>query len=131
MPVNRDRTLDVPLDEDTLKRADEMCSGLSLSLSIDKRGQSRLYPGMLDDLNVMDHRPSRVTVAQAPDQPNLVLIGADPLGQSSHSLLVFRTEDGRPRKLLGRHRSSHPGRRADDEPGTQVTEFLVERAIEQ
>lgn len=131
MPVNKDRAVDVPLDEDTLKRAEEMCSGLSLSLSIEKRGQTRLYQGMLDDLNVMDRRPCRVTVAETPDQPHLMLICSESLASSSHALLVFRSADGRSRKLLGRHRSSRPGRRVDDEPNMQVAEFSVERTIEQ
>ena len=131
MPVNKDRALDVPLDDDTLKRAEEMCSGLSLSLSIEKRGQTRLYQGMLDDLNVIDRRPRQVTVAETPDHPHLTLICPEVLGESSHALLVFRSEDGRSRKLLGKHRSSRPGLRADDEPGTQVAEFAVDRSIEQ
>lgn len=131
MPVNKDRALDVPLDEDTLKRAEEMCSGLSLSLSIEKRGQTRLYRGMLDDLNVMDRRPCQVTVAETPDHSHLTLICPEILGESSHALLVFRSAEGRSRKLLGRHRSSRPGLRSDDEPDTHVAEFAVERTIEE
>lgn len=131
MPVNKDRALDVPLGEDTLKRAEEMCRGLSLSLSIEKRGQTRFYPGVLDDLNVMNRRPCQVTVAETPNQPHLTLLCTEALGESSHALLVFRADGGRSRKLLGKHHSSRPGLRADDEPGVQVTEFVVDRAINQ
>lgn len=131
MPVNKDRALNIPLNEDTLKRAEEMCSGLSLSLSIERRGHTRLYPGMLDDLNLMDRRPCRVTVAETPDQPHLTLICSEVLGESSHALLVFRTEDGRSRKLVGKHHGSRPGLRADDAPGMHVAEFVVTGSTEQ
>ena len=126
MPINKDRTGDVPLDEETLQRAEAMCSGLSLSLSIERRGQTLLQEGMLDDLS-MDRRPTRVTVAEVPGEPQLTLISSEALGSAEHAMLIVNSAVGQQSRLIGRHSSSRPGRRATDGPDTQVTAFSVER----
>ena len=130
MPVNKDRTFDVPLDEETMKRAEEMCSGLSLSLSIERRGQTHLYEGMLDDLSVMDRRAKKVKVAEVLGEDYLTLLSPEALGSSSHALLVFRTQEAQTRKLLGRHPDSRPARRETDAPGTTVVTFSIESEVQ-
>lgn len=131
MPINKDRSPGVPMDEDTLKRAEEMCSGLSLSVSVERRQQTGSCEGMLDDLNELDRRPRKVTVVGRADQPALTLICSEAMGACCHALLVVRPMHGRSRKLLGRHGSSLPGRRVDDGPQTHWVEFAVERVLEE
>ena len=130
MPINKDRSPGVPMDEDTLKRAEQMCSGLSLSVSVERRQQTAACEGMLDDLNELGRRPRKVTVAGGLDQPSLTLICSEAMGACCHAVLVVSPARGRSRKLLGRHGSSLPGRRADDGPQTHWVVFTVERMIE-
>lgn len=130
MPFNKDRKIDVAMSEETLARAEEMCSGLSLSVSIEKRGDSTIHPGMLDDLNAVDQRARPVQVVSTPDQAWLTLISQQPLGECSHALLVYRSNDGSSSKLLGRHAASRPGTRQGDPPELFLTPFTTAREIE-
>ena len=45
---------DDPFDtfsSETMKRAEEMCAGLSLNMSLERRGHSKLYHGAVTDLD--------------------------------------------------------------------------------
>lgn len=130
MAVNKDRKLDVAMSDETLRRAEEMCSGLSLAVSIEKRGHARVFPGALDDLNSMERSGHPVEVLEVPDEYWVTLVGYDVLSECSHALLVYRRADGSTRKLLGRHESSRPGLRQDDPPKKHFCRFFPERQIE-
>lgn len=130
MALNKDRKIDVAMSEETLARAEQMCSGLSLSVSIEKRGAGTIHPAMLDDLNAMGQRARPVRVVHTPDQAWLTIVSQQPLSDCSQALLVYRSADGASCKLLGRHASSRPGTREGDPPELFVTPFTVVREID-
>lgn len=130
MPLNEDRAVEVALSEETRKRADELCGSLSLSVSIEKRGEVSLLPAMLDDLNSMGSRARPVQIALTPGQAALTIISDTALGHCSHALLVYRQDQGGMRKMLGRHDTSRPGRRCDDPPDKFFASFAITSTID-
>lgn len=124
MAVNKDRKLDVAMDEETLKRAEEMCSGLSLEVSIEKRGNLKSYSGTLDDLNSMGQSAHPAVVIEVPDEHWLTLVIRARLPECSHALLVYRLLDGSSRKLVGRHEAARSGLRNEDAEGVFFCRFF-------
>ncbi|NDY96704.1 hypothetical protein [Wenzhouxiangella limi] len=130
MPINKDRRVDVAMSEETLARAEEMCSGLSLSVTIEKRGQSLVVPAMLDDLQSMDQQAESVEVVLTPDHPWPTVLTRHPLPDRAQVLLVYRRPDGGTHKVLGRLEASRPGLRDEDPADLFVTTLNVEREID-
>ncbi len=130
MPINRDRRIDVAMSEEALARAEEMCSGLSLSVNIEKRGQSLVVPAMLDDLHSMGQQAKSVEVVLSPDHPWPTVLTRHPLAEWSHALLVYRRPDGGSHKVVGRLEASRPGQRQEDPTDLYVTTLHVEREID-
>ena len=130
MPINKDRRIDVAMSEEALAKAEEMCSGLSLSVSIEKRGQSLVVPGMLDDLQAMDQRAQPVQVVLTPDQPWPTVLTHQPLAESTNALLVYRREDGSAHKILGRHPASRSGIREEDPEDLFITQITIENELD-
>ncbi|MFP4207201.1 MAG: hypothetical protein ACLFSC_00985 [Wenzhouxiangella sp.] len=131
MPINRDRSIDVAMSAEALARAEEMCSGLSLSVTIEKRGQSLVVPGMLDDLQAMDQRARPVEVVLTPDQPWPTVLTPFALAETSQALLVYRRPDGSGCKVFGRLEASRAGQREDDPPELFVTRVRVDRELDE
>lgn len=130
MPINKDRRVDVAMSEETLARAEEMCSGLSLSVTIEKRGQSLVVPAMLDDLQAMDQQAESVEVVLTPDHPWPTVLTRHSLPDRAQVLLVYRRPDGGTHKVLGRLEASRPGQREEDPADLFVTSLKVEREID-
>lgn len=104
------------VSNDTIKRAEEMCSSLSSTIGLERRGQTTYYQGAISDMNESNGRFRKVTVAdsgKASDQ--FTLISDQPLPSSNNALLVFRAGPGDDMKYLGKHGDTRPGQRQDDE----------------
>ncbi|AKS42422.1 hypothetical protein WM2015_2057 [Wenzhouxiangella marina] len=114
---------------ETLRRAEEMCAGLSLNLSLDRRGQSKIFNGAVSDLDDPAGRHVSVTVAEVGDRPWFTLISDRPLAASRNALLVFRVPPGQDRKFIGRHAASEPGKRGSDDAKRQVVRFEIIRDV--
>jgi hypothetical protein len=112
---------------DTLRRAEEMCSGLSLELSIDRRGRCKFYNGAITDLDNPNGRNIRVTVADIEGCPWFTLIADQPLEACRKALLVFRVPPGVDMKYIGNHKDARPGKRGDQDKGRYVLTFNIER----
>ena len=98
---------------ETLKRADEMCAGLSSSLGLDRRGEAQMYDGAVTDLEEHNAEAHRVVVAE-----HGAVITRRPLAEVNRALLVYRrgpTEDAR---MIGRLEASREGRREEDRQST-------------
>lgn len=101
---------------DTIKRAEEMCSSLSSTIGLERRGQTTYYQGAISDMNGAGNRFVKVTVADSGKSADqLTLIADKPLPSSGNALLVFRAGPGDDMKYLGRHPDTRPGERQDDE----------------
>jgi len=104
------------VSDDTIKRAEEMCSSLSSSIGLERRGQTTYYQGAISDMNAASSRFSKVTVADSgKTSDQLTLISERPLPSSSKALLVFRAGPGDDMKYMGKHADTRPGKRQDDE----------------
>ncbi|MEE4638426.1 MAG: hypothetical protein V2J42_06775 [Wenzhouxiangella sp.] len=122
----RDKDLPDPAErfsEETLKKAEEMCSGLSLSLSIDKRGEASFYNGAVKALDTVAQREFLVTVCDVNGQPWYTLISSDPLPVSSQGLLVFKVALAEDRRFLGKLMEGRPGLREADAGDRYFTIF--------
>ncbi len=102
--------------DDTIKRAEEMCSSLSSNIGLERRGQTTYYQGAISDMSSMTGRFSKVTVADSGSSTDqLTLISDRPLPSSRNALLVFRAGPGEDMKYLGKHDDTRPGQRQEDE----------------
>ncbi len=113
--------------DETLRRAEEMCSKLSLDFTIDRRGHSTLYTGAMSYLSdpVWEHQT--VTVAESDDNPWLTLISDKPLNAERRVLLVFRKSKAEDVKVIGKLSESEPGRRKPEDDARYITRFDVIR----
>ena len=114
---------------ETLRRAEEMCSGLGLGLSLERRGQSVLYRGALADLDdrAGDHIP--VTVAEVGHDPGFTLILEHPIEACVKALLVFRRPPAQDVRYLGHHPASRPGKRGEADQGRHIVHFTIEKQL--
>lgn len=119
------------VSSDTIKRAEEMCSSLSSNIGLERRGQTTYYEGAISDMNQMDSRFSKVTVADpGRNTDQMTLISDKPLPSSNNALLVFRAGPGADRKYLGKHADTRPGRRQDDEDQPRhITTYTILRDV--
>lgn len=116
--MNRERDDDIYdfVNTDTIKRAEEMCSSLSSTLGLERRGQTTFYQGAISDMGAATSRFSKVTVADSGSgHDQLTLISEKPLPSSNNALLVYRAGPGDDLKYLGKHGETRPGQRTDDE----------------
>lgn len=117
------------VDEETLKRADELVSSLSSTLGLERRGQTTYYQGAVSDMNQPGSRFIKVTVADSgKDNEQLVLVSERPLAASNKALLVFRVGPGHDLKYMGLTDESRPGQRQEDE---DKNEFFTVYTINQ
>lgn len=119
------------VSNDTIKRAEEMCSSLSSTIGLERRGQTTYYQGAISDMNETNGRFRKVTVAdsgKAADQ--FTLISDQPLPSSNNALLVFRAGPGDDMKYLGKHGDTRPGQRQDDEEaGKHIAIYTILRDV--
>jgi len=113
--------------EETLRRAEAMCSALSLEFSVDRRGRSTLYSGALSYLNDPVWEHLAVTIAVSDEDPWLHLISRKPLDSGRRVLLVYRKSISDDAKLIGKLGDSEPGRRALEDDDRFITRFDVIR----
>jgi hypothetical protein len=111
----------------TLKRAEEMCAGLSSGLALDRRGQSTFYRGAITDLDDSRRRTIPVTVVETDNRPWFTLIVDEALGSCKNALLVYRTPPAKDMKYVGRHKAAEPGKRGEQDEGRFVTRFEITR----
>ncbi len=111
----------------TLKRAEEMCAGLSSGLSLDRRGRSTFYQGAITDLDDTRRRTIPVTVVETDVRPWLTLISDLAVSSCKNALLVYRTPPSKDMKYVGRHKAAEPGKRGDDDRSRFVTRFEILR----
>ncbi|NBB92321.1 MAG: hypothetical protein GVY32_04035 [Gammaproteobacteria bacterium] len=115
--MSRERDDDIYefVNSDTIKRAEEMCSSLSSTLGLERRGQTTFYQGAISDMGAATSRFSKVTVADSGSgNDQLTLIAEKPLPSSNNALLVYRAGPGDDLKYLGKHGDTRPGQRTDD-----------------
>jgi hypothetical protein len=115
------------LTSDTLRRAEEMCAGLTSSLSLDRRGRSRFFNGAVADLDEPRGDNIAVTVAATDNQPWFTLISDQPLKACKNALLVFRSPPAEDMKYLGSYKDSKPGNRGEQDAGRYVVQFNILR----
>jgi len=109
--------------EETLRRAEEMCSKLSLDLTIDRRGRSTLYSGVMSYLNDPAWEHQAITVAEFDENPWLTLISRRPLDAGRRALLVYRKSLAEDVKLVGKLSESEHGRRHEEDTDRYITRF--------
>lgn len=122
----RDKDLPDPAErfsEETLRKAEQMCEGLSISLSIDKRGEATFHNGALKALDTMAQREFLVTVCDVSGQPWFTLISNDPLPVSDQGLLVFKITLSDDRRFVGKVLRGRPGLREEDAGDRYFTIF--------
>lgn len=119
------------LEDETLRRAEEMCANLGSGLSLDRRGQAMLYDGSVADLDDPIRRvnPVLVTVAETADQPWLTLVSDFPLKATRNALLVYKVPPGQHLKYTGEHGDSQPGKRGPADEGRFVVRFNIVRDV--
>lgn len=119
------------VSSDTIKRAEEMCSSLSSTIGLERRGQTTYYQGAISDMNATGSRFSKVTVADSGKSADqFTLISEKPLPSSSNALLVYRAGPGDDMKYLGKHGDTRPGKRQDDEEANRhITTFTILRDV--
>ncbi|TVQ35211.1 MAG: hypothetical protein EA370_09555 [Wenzhouxiangella sp.] len=115
------------LTSETMRRAEEMCSGLSLNLSLDRRGQAKLYNGVVTDLDQPRGRNIPVVVAENGDKPWFTLVAEEPLEACRNALLVFRKPPNEHMKYVGRFKAGSPGQRGEEDRDRFVTTFDIIR----
>jgi hypothetical protein len=113
--------------DETLRRAEELCEKLSLEFTVDRRGRSTLYSGVMSYLSgpVWEHHP--VTVAVYDENPWFTLISDRPLDAGSRVLLVFRKAVDDDVKLIGKLSESEHGRRHPEDAERYITRFDILR----
>lgn len=118
------------LSGDTLRKAEEMCSGLGLGLSLERRGQSILYRGAVADLDDRASDDTPVTVAEVGHDPGFTLIVDHPMEACARALLVFRRPPTQDVRYLGHHQASRPGNRGEEDQGRHIVHFNIERQLD-
>ncbi|MEE4296496.1 MAG: hypothetical protein V2J20_07770 [Wenzhouxiangella sp.] len=103
------------LSDETLKKAEELCQGLSSSLSIDKRGEAVFHDGAVKLLDTPLEKEYLVTVCEVTDQPWFTLIGDKQLPASGKALLVFKSQLAPDSRYLGKLKEGRAGLRSSDE----------------
>ena len=121
------------VSDDTIKRAEEMCSSLSSTIGLERRGQTTYYQGAISDMEGSGGRFSKVTVADSgKSSDQFTLISEQPLPSSKNALLVFRAGPGQDLKYLGRHAETRRGQRQeDDEAERHITTYTILRDVRQ
>lgn len=116
---------------DTIKRAEEMCSSLSSTIGLERRGQTTYYQGAISDMNATKARFSKVTVADSGKSADQVtLISDKPLPTSQNALLVFRAGPGEDMKYIGKHDDTRPGQRQEDEDESKhIARYTILRDV--
>lgn len=99
---------------ETMKRAEEMCAGLSVGLSLDRRGEATMYDGAITDLHVHHAEPKRVMVAEHGSGETVVVVSHRELAECDRALLVYRRGPTEDCKLIGRLEESRDGQREED-----------------
>lgn len=119
------------MTDDTIRRAEEMCSSLSSTIGLERRGQTTYFQGAISDMQGSGGRFSKVTVADSgKSSDQFTLISDEPLPSSRNALLVFRAGPGKDLKYLGRHGDTRPGQRQDDdEAGRHITTYTILRDV--
>ncbi len=128
--ANKDDPFDT-FSSETLKRAEEMCAGLSLNMTLDRRGHSKHYSGAVTDLEDPHKRNISVMVAEVDNQPYFTLISDKPLNACRHALLVFRIPPNQDMKYVGKHGDSEPGKRGEEDQHRHVVRFDILRDARQ
>lgn len=103
------------LSDETLKKAEELCTGLSSSLSIDKRGEAIFHEGAVKLLDAPLEKEYLVTVCEVTNQPWFTLIGNKQLPASGKALLVFKSQLAPDSRYLGKLQEGRPGLRSADD----------------
>lgn len=114
---------------DTLRRADELCSGLEVGLSLDRRGRAMLYPGAVTDLEDQNAGHVSVTVAEVDHDPGFTLIADAPLLACRRALLVFRRPPGEDARYIGHFGVSKPGNRSESDRDKHVVQFTIDQSV--
>jgi len=109
-----DKDLYSPFSEEVLKRAEEMSSKISSTVSLDRRGDVEEFAGVISDLAEKSSKPVRVRVAITEENDWLMLISEKALKRSERALLVYRPETGPDIRRIGNHGNSRPGLRQAD-----------------
>jgi hypothetical protein len=112
---------------ETMKRAEEMCSGLSIGLSLERRGRAVLYRGAIADLDDHNSLHVPVTVAEIEHDPGFTLILEEKLAPCNRALLVFRRPPSQDVKYIGHHKGSEPGKRGEEDQGKHVVRFVIDQ----
>jgi hypothetical protein len=102
------------LSDETLKKAEELCQGLSSSLSIDKRGEAVFHDGAVKLLDTPLEKEYLITVCEITDQPWFTVISTHQLPASGKALLVFKSQLAPDSRYLGKLKEGRPGLRSGD-----------------
>ncbi|HMA98689.1 MAG TPA: hypothetical protein VKO38_04445 [Wenzhouxiangella sp.] len=102
------------LSDETFRKAEELCSRLSSSLSIDKRGEAVFFSGAVKLLDTPAEREYLVTVCDVNGQPWFTLIGDEAVPASGKALLVFKSPLIQASRYLGTVGEPRPGLRTED-----------------
>jgi len=121
------------VSDDTIKRAEEMCSSLGSNIGLERRGQTTYYQGAVSDMQSAGGKFHKVTVADpGKSSDQFTLISDEALPSSKNALLVFRAGPGEDLKYLGRHADTRPGQRQDDdEAGRHITTYTILKDVRQ
>lgn len=127
--MTRDKDPFDTLTDETLRRAEELCSGLETQLSLDRRGKARFFRGALTDLDDLNKKDIPVTVAVIEDVPWFTLISQKSLPACKNALLVFRIPPAEDMKYIGKHGEFEPGKRGERDQGRFVVRFNILRDV--
>lgn len=117
------------LSDDTLRRAEELCAGLGVGLSLERRGRAVLHRGAITDLDDPVAGHVAVTVAEVDHDPGFTLISEQPLPGCSRALLVFRRPPMQDMRYLGHHKDSEPGKRGEADQGKHIIHFTIDQQM--
>lgn len=107
---------------ETMKRAEEMCAGLSSSLGLDRRGEASMFDGAVTNLEEHNAQARRIVVAEH-GADTLVVISQRPLEACRRALLVYRRGPAEDAKLIGELEASREGQREEDRRSTAAEYF--------
>lgn len=99
---------------ETMKRAEEMCAGLSSNLGLDRRGEAEMYDGAVTDLHAHHAEAKRIMVAEHGGGDVVVVVSYRPLPECDRALLVYRRGPTEDAKLIGRLETFREGQREED-----------------
>lgn len=118
------------LSSETLRRAEELCSGLSVGLSLERRGRAVLYRGAISNLDDPRGESIPVTVAEVDHDPGFTLIADRPLEACRRAVLVFRRPPMQDMRFAGYHKASEPGKRGEQDHGRHIVHFNIDRNLD-